>query len=190
MSEHLPSNREHREAGPKPYGDSVNDYPEHKKHSSELPKQVQERDIDQIIKNIEQEARPSHEIKQDQEEQVAEHRRARGVGRSTVNHRTAEQTLLKVQKNLPPIQRQFSRVVHNPVIETVSNIAGGTVARPSGLLSAGVFSLISSLVVVMICRFYGYEYNFVIGMAFFVLGFLVGLAIEFLIKLLKSHPKT
>ena len=96
-----------------------------------------------------------------------------------------QQTLRRTQKKLPKHERAFSKVVHQPAVEALSEAAGATVARPSGLLAGGIFSVISSLGVLYICRHYGYEYNFTIGLASFAGGFALGVIIEGILKLFK-----
>ena len=96
-----------------------------------------------------------------------------------------EQTLRRTQKKLPRRDRAFSKVIHQPAVEAISEAAGATVARPSGLLMGGIFSVISSLGVLYICRHYGYEYNFTIGLASFAGGFALGIILEGILKLFK-----
>ena len=54
-----------------------------------------------------------------------------------------------------------------------------------GLLWGGSFSLIASLAVLWVARFYGYEYNFLIGAGAFIIGFFLGLLIESLVYILR-----
>lgn len=96
-----------------------------------------------------------------------------------------KQSLKQIQHNLPTYQRPFSKFIHNNAVEKISDAAGSTVARPSGILVGGVFSFISSVGVLTICRYYGYEYNYWIGLVSFVGGFAVGLLLELLARLVK-----
>lgn len=104
-------------------------------------------------------------------------------GSSGVLKQASGRTIKQVQKQLPTADRAFSKVVHQPAVEAVSNAAEATVARPYGLLVGGIFSLISSIGVLYICRHYGYEYNFLVGLAAFGGGFIVGIVGEGLFKL-------
>lgn len=90
---------------------------------------------------------------------------------------------IRVQKQLPRPDRAFSKVIHQPVVEAVSNVAEGTIARPSGLLFAGLCSAVSSIAILYICRHYGYEYNFAIGLFFLAVGFVAGILLEGLYKM-------
>ena len=99
------------------------------------------------------------------------------------------QTIKRVQKQLPPSERVLSKVIHQPAVNAVSTAAESTVARPSGLMVGGLFSVISSFVVLYICRHYGYEYNFAIGLISFGGGFIIGLLLEGILKLFRRKPE-
>lgn len=89
-----------------------------------------------------------------------------------------KRTMKRVQKRLPAPARAFSKVVHNPAVEAVSEVAGKTVARPSGILVGGIFAFIGSSIFLWITKHYGYEYNYLLFALFFVGGFFIGLTVE------------
>jgi Skp family chaperone for outer membrane proteins len=94
-----------------------------------------------------------------------------------------QQSLRRAQRQMSPVPRQFSKFIHKRGVEAVSNVGAATVARPSGLLVGGLFSVISSLAILYICRHYGYEYNFFVGLVAFAVGFVLGVFIEGLYRL-------
>lgn len=94
-----------------------------------------------------------------------------------------QRTLKRTRSKLPAPARAFSRIVHQPAIEAVSEVAGKTIARPSGVLAGGIFAFLSSSAFLWIARHYGYEYNYLLFALFFVGGFIVGIGVEFGIKL-------
>ncbi len=98
-------------------------------------------------------------------------------------------TIKRTQRQLSGAERTFSKVIHQPAVDAVSSAAEATVARPYSLLVGGLFSAIASLVVLYICRHYGYEYNFLIGLASFAGGFVLGLVLEGLYRLFKKARK-
>jgi pyruvate dehydrogenase complex dehydrogenase (E1) component len=98
-----------------------------------------------------------------------------------------KQSLRSAQRQMKPAQRRFSKFIHKRGVEAVSNVSSATVARPSGLLVGGLFSVISSLVILYICRHYGYEYNFFVGLASFAGGFLLGVFVEGVYRLFKRE---
>lgn len=86
-----------------------------------------------------------------------------------------KRSLRNIQKSLNPYQKPFSRLIHNDAIEQISEAGAKTVARPEGLLFGGIAAFISSTVILIICRYYGYEYNYLIGLASFPAGYIFGI---------------
>ena len=95
---------------------------------------------------------------------------------------TLPRALVQARRQLKPAERAFSKVIHNPTVEVVSNIAGGTVARPSGLLWGSFFSFVATTLFFVISKAYGYEYNAFVAIGAFVGGFGLGLVLEFLTR--------
>lgn len=95
-------------------------------------------------------------------------------------------TLAKVQEQLPTASRAFSKVVHQPLVEKLSNVGAQTVARPSGILFGGFVALIGSGVVLYLSRKYGFQYNYTLFLALFVGGYFSGLFIELIAKLFRG----
>lgn len=91
----------------------------------------------------------------------------------------------EIQRHLRGSERQFSKFIHNPSVELVSDVAGATVARPSVLLVGGICSFVSSIIVIVICRYYGYEYNYSIGLMSLGGGFVLGAVFELTARLLR-----
>lgn len=134
--------------------------------------------LEQVLGNQEKSTEGRHE------KTASEHRAP--IGKHLQRH-GRNQTLKTVRKQLPASQRVMSRLIHQAQVEAVSNAAESTVARPSGLLGAGILSVLTSLVVLYICRHYGYEYNFFIGLASLAAGFALGLIGEGLLRLAKPR---
>jgi hypothetical protein len=135
-------------------------------------------EIDNILKRIEKEAVSGSELSKHHKPEKSTARDSDHYSHHQLTTQTFNQTIRSVQKKLPAPQRAFSKVVHNPKIEIASDAIGSTAARPSGLLFGGLFSLLSSIIVLILCRYYGYEYNFSIGLISFVGGYFLGLFIE------------
>lgn len=93
-----------------------------------------------------------------------------------------QRTLNRVRKDLSAPERAFSKVIHNKTIESVSEVASKTVARPSGILAGGIVAFLGSSTFLWLTKHYGYEYNFLLLMMFFVAGFALGLLIELFIR--------
>lgn len=96
-------------------------------------------------------------------------------------------TLQKIRKDLSAPERVLSRVIHNPVIENLSNVSGKTVARPSGILGGGIVGILGSSAVLYMAKHYGFQYNFLVFFLLFVGGFALGILAEVLLRLLMPH---
>lgn len=93
-----------------------------------------------------------------------------------------KRTIRKVQSRLPLPERIASRVIHQPVIDAVSNAAGKTVARPSGFFFGSLFALIGSSAFLYMTKHYGFRYNYAVLFILFVGGFALGLILELVVR--------
>jgi hypothetical protein len=93
-----------------------------------------------------------------------------------------KRSLNTARRHMSAPARVMSKVIHAPVIEKASEVAGSTVARPSGLLGGGILSLIGTSILLWITKHYGYEYNYLVFFMLFVSGFAIGMIIELLFR--------
>ncbi len=143
------------------------------------------KEIDKILQKIENQAESAESIKKHHLDNNQKINSVPIVAGGELRDRTLQRTIKGIQKKLPPLQKSFSKVIHNPAIDTVSEATSKTIARPSGLLFGGMASLIVSLLTMFISRYYGYRYNFLVGLLAFVGGFFLGLLIESVMRLTK-----
>jgi hypothetical protein len=144
--------------------------------------------IDKILKTIEREAKKSGETGIERKTPETSRGNAHaGTVTADLRNQALKSNLKKVQKELSSSEKRFSRMVHNPSVEMISEAASKTIARPSGLLFGGIFALVSNVVVLFVIRYYGYEYNYLIGAGSFIVGFFFGLVIEFIYRKLVKH---
>lgn len=101
-----------------------------------------------------------------------------------------KQTLRHIQTKLRGSDKVLSRAMHQPVVEKLSNAGAKTIARPSGVLGGGFMALIGSSVLLYMTKHYGFEYNFTIFFLLFVTGFLAGLVLEGLLRLVRRKRVT
>jgi len=183
MSEQAPKNHESQ----KEHENLVDSAHEHKlrkshelaaeKASHEQQKNIEK--LESIRRSIEEKAETSEATEHKLE--TPEEKQHHFVGASVKEH-NLQRSLTSIRRSLSGPEKQFSKVIHNPAVDQISEIGGKTIARPSGLLFAGIFALIANISVIVICRYFGYEYNYFIGIAAFVIGFVVGLIVELLLK--------
>lgn len=133
-------------------------------------------DLEKIRDSIEKTVRKSDEVKigRDDDQNSAPAPRLDRV----VKKNAYKKELQKTRKHLTKPQRAFSKIAHNPVIDSVSEVGAKTVGRPSGLLGGGVVASIGTLILYVMSRYYGFEYNFFVFIALLAIGFLVGILIE------------
>lgn len=96
-----------------------------------------------------------------------------------------DRSMEKIRSTLPKPARAFSKLIHAPAVDAISEGVGKTIARPSGILGGGVAALIGSLVLVYITRHYGFTYNYLIFILLYIGGYCFGLFIELIFKTFK-----
>ena len=134
--------------------------------------QVYEQAAEQERATVEAERR-QHETR---EQQRAERQRQTSPA---AQQERFDKTMAAVQSQLSPSSRAFSKVIHNPAIEKASEVTGSTVARPNALLSGAIAAFVLTLAIYLIARFNGYPLSGAESIAAFALGWLCGLAFDF-----------
>lgn len=91
------------------------------------------------------------------------------------------------QMNAP--SKVLSKVMHQAAVEKISEVAGATVARPSGLLGGGLFALLGTSILLWVTKHYGYTYNYLMFFMLFIGGFALGMLGELAFKTLTHRRK-
>lgn len=89
--------------------------------------------------------------------------------------RAYKQTLSRIQSEMSPPARTFSKLIHAPVVEKASEVIGSTAARPNALLSGSVTAFILLAFVYAISHTYGYQLSGFEMIAAYGLGYALGL---------------
>ncbi len=185
MAERL-LNHENQEEEKNPYGNPEEHRVKLEKESSnEHDNHASTEKIREISKLAESKAQSSEELNVDVDKN-SDNKVNASLHQGIYHGYSGSQAIKRIQKHLKPSERRFSKVIHNSKVETVSDITGGTLARPSGLLYGGIFSLVTSLGFYLIARHYGYEYPYIIGVLFFIGGFVLGLIIELISRTIRK----
>lgn len=95
-------------------------------------------------------------------------------------------TMHHVRKDLRPTERAFSKVIHQPAIEKVSEVAGKTVTRPSGVIGATAFGLLGLLILFGVAKYIGFELSGSEMPLLLAAGFVAGLLVEWFYKAARS----
>ena len=98
-----------------------------------------------------------------------------------------EKTMGKVQAQLKPVSRSFSKLIHKPAVDAVSDLGAKTVARPAGLLGGGIVALIGSGAILFMAKYYGFTYNFFVYVGLFAGGYIVGVLLELAMRHLRKR---
>jgi len=153
---------------------------------AESAEQFSDQQIETIRTTIEQEAFAGKEINPSEH-----HKDSVGAYGSHQELKTTayNRTLSSIQSRLKGPEKGFSKLIHKPTIEKLSNFGSQTVARPSGILGGGVCALIGSSLLVYLSKHYGFEYNYLVFVILFIAGYLVGSLLEIVVRLLFRHRK-
>ena len=95
----------------------------------------------------------------------------------------AQQGLKAVQAKESKPARALSKVVHQPAVRATSEVAAQTVTRPSGLLGGGIAAFVGGSVYVYLAYHIGFVYQPTVFLALLLAGFIVGIALEFVVRL-------
>jgi len=93
-------------------------------------------------------------------------------------------TMRTIQKEMTPASRSFSKFIHNPVVENVSDITGKTIARPNSILFGSLGAFFVVLGVYLTARYIGFRLSGSEFIVVFVLGWFAGLVFDLLRKMI------
>lgn len=91
-----------------------------------------------------------------------------------------ERTMTEVRRDMSPASRTFSKVIHNPVVERVSDVAGNTVARPNAVLGGSFTAFVVVLLTYLVARHYGYPLSGSETLIAFSGGWVLGILFDYL----------
>ncbi len=100
-----------------------------------------------------------------------------------------KRTMKQVQAELPPVERTFSKIIHNKAIEKTSEVVGSTVARPNAILAGAIFAFVLTLITYLVAKNIGYSLSGFETIAAFVIGWVVGILYDYL-RLLVTGKKS
>ncbi len=123
-------------------------------------------------------ASSAHE-KQPREEASRVERRPGAISKKE-REASFESTMSDVRTHMSKSSRTFSKVIHNPTVEKVSETLGSTVARPNAIASGAFFAFLFTLGFYLVGRMNGYPLSGSETMMFFLFGWIVGLVFDFL----------
>ncbi len=93
----------------------------------------------------------------------------------------------RVQNELPPASRAFSKIIHNKTVEQISDGLGATVARPNAILSGAVFAFVLVLAVYIVAKTYGYPLSGFETIGAFAIGWVIGIIYDYIKALITGR---
>lgn len=88
-------------------------------------------------------------------------------------------TMSRVQSELSPSERAFSKVIHNKTVERTSDALGRTVARPNAILAGGLTAFVLVALVYIVAKMMGYRLSGFETIGAFILGWILGLVFDY-----------
>lgn len=94
---------------------------------------------------------------------------------------TYKKILLRSQRELPPWQQKFSRLIHAPLMRSFSSLLTSVFFRSNPLLIASLIALLGGFVAFVVASVFNYQVvSFSFLLRLFGLGFIIGLIFEYL----------
>lgn len=125
-------------------------------------------------------SRETEKVAKKAEREPTAERRKDGITTKSERAASYKKTMKQVQGELSPIDRAFSKFIHNKAVERVSDAVGATIARPNAILVGSITAFVFTLVIFLVARYYGYPLSGTETIAAFGLGWLVGLLFDYL----------
>jgi hypothetical protein len=184
MSEKYPGNPNHEELG---HSHEENPGQSHENLEVTPENQEKPKDIEQIRHSIESHAKDSEKLRRESAPEQEQRRDQPFINRE-LKEMAYRRLLLRARRHFNAYDKMVSRVIHQPALDAVSEVASRTVARPSGILGGGLTALVGTTIYYLVAKHYGYSYNFLVFIILIFIGFLLGWSVELLWRFIK-RPK-
>jgi hypothetical protein len=102
---------------------------------------------------------------------------------------TLRRELKQLQRKETPAERALSRLMHQPVVRTVSEAASQTVSRPSGLLGGSLTAFMGTSAYLYLSKHFGFQYNYLMFLLLLATGFIFGLLLELMVHLATANQR-
>jgi translation elongation factor EF-G len=143
-------------------------------------------EMEQIRSHAEVEAKSATEMLQEASQSPVDQEKEPSFINYELKEIAYQRLLKRARKHLPGYSRAMSKVIHQPVIDNVSEVVGKTVGRPSGIIGGGLMALVGTSIYYVLARHFGYSYNPFVFLLLLTVGFIFGWSAEVIFKMLKS----
>jgi translation elongation factor EF-G len=192
MSEHLPH---HGESGEK--HEPLSEHELHQSHerqrkiheaAAEQAKQAEKspEELEQIRSYAEHEAKSAEEMLQEASRESQDQENEPTFITHELKEIAYQRLLKRARRHLPTYSRAMSKVIHQPIVDTLSEATAKTVGRPSGIIGGGLLALVGTSIYYYLAKHFGYSYNSFVFLLLMVVGFVLGWSIEVTLKMLKA----
>ena len=104
----------------------------------------------------------------------------RGILNKKQRNESYARTIERVQNELPIADRLFSKIIHNIIIEKISDIIGNIIARPNAMLAGSVIAFVLTLLTYTLSKTIGYNLSGSETILAFILGWVLGIIYDYL----------
>ncbi len=181
MTERAPAHHEHsknKEVATEPAVESRVEHHEHHEHH-EADSSAK---IEALKQKAEREAVSKHKVQVDAKEPI----HSQTIINRELKLLTLKRTLSRLRRHLSGPEKVFSKIIHQPAVDKVSRAGEKTIARPYGILAAGVTALLGSSILLLTAKHYGFRYNLSVFFILLATGYLGGTFLEVLVRALNK----
>ncbi len=132
----------------------------------------------EVLKHASEKEKPVHKEKEILHGKVD--RRKDGPISKSERNASYKRTMKQVESELSAPSRAFSKLIHNKTVEKVSDVVGGSVARPNAILTGAGFAFAFSLILLLVARHNGYPLSGTETIAGFAIGWAVGILFDYI----------
>lgn len=97
------------------------------------------------------------------------------------------QTLKKARSGMSKPEKIFSHIIHNQIVDIISQTLSRTIARPLPILVGAVSATIIGSVIYIVSIIMGYSWSGSEIIILFALGWAAGMAYDYIILLIKGR---
>ena len=136
--------------------------------------------LEELAKTVEAHARSKAEHRSEPETKQDDHHPV--LVSKQLKDMAYTRTMIRVRKQLTLPSKLFSKAVHSPILDRSSEFVGKTVARPSAMFGGALTAFIGASILLWAVKHYGYEYNYLVALLLFVVGAILGVIIEAVLR--------
>jgi translation elongation factor EF-G len=159
---------------------------ENHESAAERSKKKSHEEVEQLHSHAEEKAKSTTEMLQEASLSPVDQENEPSFINYELKEIAYQRLLKRARKHLPRYSRAMSKVIHQPVIDNVSEVVSKTIGRPSGIIGGGLMALVGTSIYYVLARHFGYSYNSFVFLLLLTVGFFLGWSTEVIFKMLKN----